>query len=319
MNIDRISKLGLCALASAEAVYHSLGEFGKTRVSKLPFNDYQKVSMSSNHESQGNAQRFVNADDASRHSLSILADIEAEAAILNIIRVNRLNAHVYGEEFPDTVFNQGNEFTFFCDGLDGTSSYLEKGPDVGRQAIMFGIFQGENPSFKDYLFSGVMEPATGKTFYAVKGQGAHLMQRGRLERIKSSGDAEITSNSGINLDEVFDKWAGINVIENSFIRHLRRRGIKYCVPDSSAAVYVDVANGQNVLGFESTRAHRKRNLETITAYGLLKESGGLIADGDGNEIGSRSTLSYGQGQNEYLPIIVAANERILDQFLKLRK
>lgn len=72
---------------------------------------------------------------------------------------------------------------------------------------------------------------------------------------------------------------------------------------ASAAHYSSVANGEVDGVIECTR---KGNLEIATAYGLATEAGGVMVILDGESLGSKKYLEFGQGEREYIPVISAA-------------
>lgn len=241
---------------------------------------------------------------------ALRADWEMEEAVLQTLSELGIPVRVHAEEHGIVDIGEPR-LTAVLDGLDGTAVYKrERGS--GRYGTMFGLFDGTDPSYDDYLVSGVMEHAMKRLFLATKGGGSWIVE-GEIRRpVHTSGRTRLESGTKINIEE----WFEIN--KQTFSQPLapfspHRNRPEH--PDASCRCYVDVAAGADDLTLECTR---KGNLEIAAAYGLIREAGGAIVDAEGSSIGHRRYLDY--GQKEQVPIITAATPELAADLINyLRK
>lgn len=64
---------------------------------------------------------------------------------------------------------------------------------------------------------------------------------------------------------------------------------------------------------------RKRNLEIAVAYGILREIGAVMVDGNGRDLASRRYLKFGQNPNQFIPIISTATTPLAQEVVELVK
>lgn len=70
---------------------------------------------------------------------------------------------------------------------------------------------------------------------------------------------------------------------------------------------MDLIEGKCDLVVECTR---KRNLEPAVAYAFVKETGRMMTDGKGNELGEKKYLEFGQGEDERFVIVSTTSQKL---------
>ncbi|WP_420431178.1 inositol monophosphatase family protein, partial [Candidatus Poriferisocius sp.] len=105
------------------------------------------------------------------------ADLEAEAAIIEVLSRNRPGDAVLGEEGGGQTESRGRRW--IIDPLDGTVNFVHQIPHV---AVSIGLWDGDQP-----LVGVVVDVMRGEIFQAVRGEGAFL----NGQRIKVSSGARL--------------------------------------------------------------------------------------------------------------------------------
>ncbi len=237
--------------------------------------------------------------------IALRADVEAERVVIESLRTEKLSAMIRAEEHGLVSFNQNPNYFAVLDGLDGTGRYkaFMEGNTQARYGTMFGIFTGIDPDYDDYLVSAIMEHPTGKLFVSSRGNGAYVLnlRTGFKNRIKTSENEAFDKECKIIID-TYPGTAHLAFNTEVFVNKLPS-GFTHLTPQTSAASYVDLASGQADLVLECTR---KGNLEIAVAYGLLQEAGGVMVGLDGQSLGAKKYLEF--GQKEYVGIISGASK-----------
>jgi fructose-1,6-bisphosphatase/inositol monophosphatase family enzyme len=266
-SLDTLSTVALAALRKSYQVHQNLGAAGE-QLTKT--NTYGETALK--------------------------MDIEAEQAVIETLGKARVPIRIISEEHGTIDLSNNPRYLGILDGLDGSEVY-KKERGKGRYGTMFGIFSGLDPTYGDYLFSGVMEHSTRRLFYAMKGRGSFVVQDGRAREIRCSDSKKLNEDTRIYVDASFD------INKQTFLERLR--GFEVNVLGSSAAYYVDLAEGKAELVLECTR---KGNLEIAVSFGLVRESGGRIVDMNGRSLTERKYLVF--GQRRHLPIISTATSEV---------
>jgi len=275
-----IEELTLKALFAARRRFLELGEDGKEQIQK--------------------ENRF--------DETTLRADWESEEAVINVFRQEKIPITIVSEEHGKVQISKTQKYTAVLDGIDGTRAYTRN--NGGYYGTMVGVFKGVNPSYGDYLCSGVMEHSTGSLFFAEKGKKAHLDNREKEFFL-------LRCNQTTRLDE------RIKIFIDSYWEFNRKtfseRLVGFNVPEfklSSTDSYLRLLLGEADLVLECTR---KGNLEIATAYGLITEAGGVMVTADGEDLGKQRYFEYGQREEEFLPVITAATKELalgLIEYLK---
>lgn len=236
--------------------------------------------------------------------MALTVDVQCEDTILKYLGLPKhgLRIRVDTEEHGrvDIGFGAGESPDYFgvIDGLDG-SKMAELGWGINRYGTMFGIYQGAEPTYDDYLVVGYMEHASKSLYIATKGRGAFLMVSGKFVRLTTSGKTSLGTEARIYVDEYFD--FNIKTFSDK-LRDFKPNTGTFYGGTSAAVAFMGVASGEADFYLRSTV---KGNLEPMVAYGLITEAGGAMVDQNGKSFGPKKYLSYGQG-SEMLPIITAA-------------
>ena len=114
----------------------------------------------------------------------------------------------------------------------------------------------------------------------------------------------------MHFDEAFDRLLKTTFIHDTYLSKLE--GYNFIHDEESSAIqYADLAQGAVDATLQSTR---KNNLEVMIAYGLIVESGGVMLDGNGTDIGIRPYLDW--EQDRYAPVISAATLPLARQIVE---
>lgn len=285
-SIEAIKTAGISALRSAFTVHNTLGRDGLTTVRT---NDHGDTALK--------------------------ADVGCESAVLDVLREKGLPIVVHSEEHGITeIGSKPSRYLGVLDGIDGTAVYKEQF-GKGRYATLFGIFKGENPTYDDWLFSGVMAHASGELLYAIKGQEASVLNltdgtTHPLSRIDTASPDDSKWKKLVASTEL-DSYLKMTMI-GDMLKKLPSdfdiRGDLF----SAVACYLDVLRGERAGFIDGTR---KLNLEMAATHGLVRSLGGVTMTLDGHEIGDQEYLILGQGKN-HIPVITAASEPFAHQLVE---
>lgn len=278
-DLESIERIGLSALLESYAAHNKLGIQGTEDVKKNEYGD-----------------------------TALRGDIEAEEAIISVLKRSGVSISIFSEEHGQLKLSESPKFLSTLDGIDGSGLYKREF-NVGRYGTMFSIYKGTDPTYDDYLFGGIMEHATGKLFFAVKGKGAFVLQNGVKIPISCSKNSGLDQSAiRIDADENFDPAFGTSIIHDTFLSKLF--GFQRTRIDATAAHYADLASGACDFVLECTR---KGNLELAVGYALTREAGGVIVDMHGKSLGEKRFKEF--GQNEYTPFVAAANQTLAEDLL----
>ncbi|MFC2018164.1 inositol monophosphatase family protein [Chloroflexota bacterium] len=212
------------------------------------------------------------------------ADVLVENKIISLLQSEYPSHNILTEEA--SAIDNGSEFTWVIDPLDGTNNYIH---GIPFYSVSIALTAGE-----DIIIGTVYDPWMKELFWAEKGAGAWLNDR----RIAVS-DQKSLSNAFIGSDLGYDAEAGrrfLAAVRNSWPQMFGLRimgsavlGLAY-VACRRLGIYVhsclypwDVASG--IL--------------------LVREAGGIATDWDGNH----STIQNSQ--------IIAGNSTLHEEFMKL--
>lgn len=268
--IDVFQEIGILALKNAFQTHEDLGESGREDLQKNQFGD-----------------------------TAMRGDFEAEEAVIEVLRQNNFSVKVYSEEHGIVDVSNNPKFLAVLDGIDG-SSWYKSAWGVGRYATMFGIYEGLNPYYGDYLFGGIMEHATKRLFYATKGKGSFVLdlKDGKTKPIKTSDIVFLKKDTRIHIDQY---WEINNKVFTANLKGYNIQKYNRC----SAYHYANVASGDADLALECTR---KGNLEIAAAYPIIIESGGEMISIKAENLKDKKFLEF--GQEEHMPVITAATGKL---------
>ncbi len=266
--LERIERVGIKALIEAYKRHESLDVKGLETINKNQFGD-----------------------------TALRGDIEAERAVLTSLKESGFAAVVRSEEHGETETGRNPQYFGVLDGIDGSAWYV-KSRGEGRYGTLFGLYAGTDPQYGDYIFSGIMEHATKRLFYAVKGMGSFVLyvETGEKRQIKTSGISVLDPTTVLRVDEYWP--VNQEVFMSRLDGFLKIGAYELC----SSVGYADVVSGITDLALECTR---KGNLEIAAVYGLITEAGGQMVTLDGGDLRDRKYKEF--GQTEHIPVIAAAS------------
>ncbi|MET3720234.1 MULTISPECIES: inositol monophosphatase family protein [unclassified Arthrobacter] len=104
-------------------------------------------------------------------------DVAAEDAVRQAITAARPQDTITGEEHGTTRPASPSGYRWSIDPLDGTTNFI-------RNIVYYATSVAVADSDGVWLAGVVNAPALGRTYYAARGQGAWLEERGRLTRLE---------------------------------------------------------------------------------------------------------------------------------------
>lgn len=271
--MENIERVGIAALKNAFAKHQELGERGIEMMRKNQFGD-----------------------------TAMRGDIEAEQAVLDVLKQNNFPAIIHSEEHGETQTGDNPIYFGVLDGIDG-SSWYKTAQGEGRYGTLLGIYSGTNPQYGDYAFAGIMEHATKRLIYGVRGKGSFVLdlETGETKPIKTSGATELDKKTVIHIDEYWD------INKDTFLSKLDGYNVqKYNL--CSSVHYANVALGEADLALECTR---KGNLEIAAVFGLINEAGGKMVSLENQDLAGLHYREF--GQDTHVPVITAASSTLADK------
>jgi len=282
MSSEQASELELVvreALLAAAAVHDRLGEGGLKEVSKNHFGD-----------------------------TALVGDVEAEEAIFRTLNKHGVPVLITSEEHGMFQLTHDPKYLVVIDGIDGSSVY-KHARGVGRYGTMLALFDGVDPTFDDYLVSGVMEHVEKRLYIARRQNGASVTNGKGRERLHVSAVADLASAKALQDARYFGRLElGKMPLLKRHIDALQPR--KPGCLGASSMHYVDVAQGSADLVLECTR---KKSLEIAIAYGIIREAGGVMVDENGASVGPQRYLAF--REENHKPIITASTKGLAQDFL----
>jgi 3'(2'),5'-bisphosphate nucleotidase len=191
-----------------------------------------------------------------------IADLESEK-----ILIKGLERFGYGIVSEESGFiGESTDKFWVMDPLDGTKDFIQK---TGEFAVMVGLVEGSKP-----ILGVVYCPALDKLYYAQKGKGAFLVEKGEARRIKV--------NSGKKKEDL------LMVISNNHFRQKDkdiavRLGVKEFKGMGSVGVkFCAIAEGMGDLCVYTT--NKLGIWDACAPHVILKEAGGEVFDLLGGEL-----------------------------------
>lgn len=279
--IDKVKKIGNLALERACKIVQELGASGVEELSKNQYGD-----------------------------IALRGDINAEEAVLAVLRQKEFPIQIMSEEHGITVIGDNPLYLGMLDGIDGSSVY-KKDRVKGRYGTMFAVYKGTDPTYDDYLYGGIIEHVSRKLYFASKGGGSWVIENGKQKRLYCSGSVKLDTKSKIYGDTNFDEVYKVQVVSALLAR---LKGYDFKCARSSAIHYADLSAGNVDVVIEATR---KGNLEMAVAYPLIKEAGGVMFDENGQSLGDKKYNKF--GQDDHLVVISAATNSLANDILNKTK
>lgn len=248
--------------------------------------------------------------------ISLKADWDAEEVFVNGCKQAGIPIVISSEEHGEVTLGKNLKYRGILDGIDGSNAFKM---GTGPYGTMFAIFEGINPRYQDYLVTGILEYPSGRLLLATRNGGSFLTSGDITQPASTSGQLDLRAGqSRIYIDGGIDYSRQFLAprfkrFEQAYVGNIANKGIPW---GASSIYYFKLATGEADLVVECTR---KRNLENAVAYGILHEIGAVMVDGNGDDIGSKRYLEFGQDPNQFIPLISAATGQLAQQAVVLLK
>lgn len=206
--------------------------------------------------------RKVGFEDKSDGTAVTIADREAELAIREILKCERPDDAIWGEEYGETPGTSG--YRWILDPVDGTLPFTAGRPSF---ATIIGLeFNGQN------ILGVVDQPITNDRWIGVVGEGAwHNSAAVRCSDKKNMGDALLACTTINRMVDNANEWAG-------FTRC--RKAAKNVLYGGDAFGYACLASGWiDVIVESGLKLHDYAGLTPI-----IEAAGGVITDWQGNSL-----------------------------------
>lgn len=217
------------------------------------------------------------------------ADREIEAEIRKEIEKKYPNHGIIGEEYGIT--NEGADFQWILDPIDGTSSFI-----IGRP--LFGTLIGL--SFKGKHILGIMnQPITKERWIGIEGQGAFLNGKKITSRACNTiSDAVMAASSSHHF--ISDKEKNILKTLTSQTKYQRLGGIIYggdCYSYAClASGFIDIVLDPGLQIYDYA-----------ALLPIIEQAGGIVTDWQGNDLNGRSNVQ----------LIACGNKKLHAEIIKI--
>lgn len=217
------------------------------------------------------------------------ADIEADEYIRKRLKKEFPNDEILSEENTDIPVDYSGR-VWMVDPLDGTKDFINKGSGF---SVMIGLCEDGKPTL-----GVVYAPSRNLLYYAEKGKGAYMEQKGKHSKLKVSEIKELSESR-----LVIRIKHGEERESDKFTNSLE---VKEKIPESSVGLKLGkIALGEAELQIGSN--FRASKWDTCAPQIILEEAGGIMTDFKGNK------LDYKQKALNWDPLYVAANCKTIHQ------
>lgn len=251
------------------------------------------------------------------------ADVDSEAALIAQLKQLPLPVTIHSEEHGILTVNEDESkagLLAVIDGLDGSSVY-QKNREHGKYGTMFAIFDSDDPTYSEYLATGILLHTDATILLARKDAPLEAINlaTGQITYPSTDSVTQLTSGavafadkSSVDTTNPLYQFFALNSSMASKLE--AATGVETSRTGSTAANIGLVAVGGAALDLGATR---KGNLEYASGYAIVTSAGGVVVDAEGNDLGPQKFKSY--GQTEHLPVIVAANKLVATQVVTALK
>lgn len=244
------------------------------------------------------------------------ADIDVGQAILDSLKRSSFPLIAYTEEFGKVELHSSPQYSVVFDDIDGSLNYRD-GFGMLPHGSILGVFESPDPKFNECLASGYLDFNSGNLFYAVKNQGARLVEgwaKGREEeiQIRTSGRKSISG-------ETFLRFVPDLYMLGGLSQYFVRYGDRAWLGDlRSTAVHLALVVCGSidilVLGDNSHIPTKRRTGEEIgPGYLLVREAGGAMLDWNGRDLGEDRVALH---EKKTFHAVAAATEELGQEFVE---
>ncbi len=193
-----------------------------------------------------------------------IADKEVELAIRDKINKKHPEHGIAGEEFGKE--NENARFKWIIDPIDGTLSFMIGRPIFGT---LIALLDNGKP-----ILSAINQPITNERWIAIENEGCTL-----------NGE-KITVKDCKNISEATLATTGPNYYKEKGLKKFNNlsKSVKHTIYGGDCYLFALVASGQLDLCVDSClKPH-----DFMPLIPIIKESGGIISDWNGNELTEKS-------------------------------
>ncbi len=222
----------------------------------------------------------------SHSSIVTKADLKSDALIVKLITDNYPDHNILSEE--GGFRNQGSEYTWIIDPLDGTSNFASAIPWFG---VLIAVFRGNAP-----VMGGAYLPVDDLLFFAEQGKGAYKNgEKFYLDRSKILKNALVAFAVDYT-DNPSELEKSLSIYRN-LAQNARNIRATNCLVD-----FLNVAEGKF-----GACINLYTRIWDIAALGLIiEEAGGMMLDISGNKV----IYTFNEGTMEQNFPVMAGSESI---------
>lgn len=192
------------------------------------------------------------------------ADLKAEAILFE--RLKNFGYPFLSEESVDDLGRLNAKRVWIIDPLDGTKDFIQK---TGDFSIIVGLVEDGKP-----VLGVIYKPVGAKLYYAVRGEGAYLVEKGQTRRLQVSKETDF---------EKFRMCVSRNHILPLEKKLSKKLGIKDLITSGSAGLKAAlIAEGKSDLYINSS--NKTSEWDVCAGEVIIKEAGGILVDLKGREI-----------------------------------
>ncbi len=291
MNLTQITSIGIEALRNAYSIQKKLSEEGIINEFSYKGNGTDKA---------------------------LKGDWESEEVVIETFKQTKFPVRIISEEHGQIDIVRNPLYLAVLDGFDGSSGL--KMNLRARGGTMLSIATNLNPNYSDFILGGLTEFCQDKILYAIKNQGAFLIdtKNESTEEVEIKKRESFRNKSPIHLDDpsLYEYAKGITsgldeigkCVNDTFTKPLQRRNFTnlYALNSSSAMCFdLIIGNVDAVCGVIA-----KGVFEPPAEYVLLREIDGSAygkVNGKWEEIGNKKWSGYGR---PLAPLIRVANLKL---------
>jgi 3'(2'), 5'-bisphosphate nucleotidase len=202
------------------------------------------------------------------------ADLASEKIILN--ELSDFKYGIVSEEMLGSDDRKEKKRTWIIDPLDGTSDFISR---TGEFSVMIGLVERGEP-----ILGVVYQPVIDKMYYAVKGEGAFVEEKGETKKL-------IVSEKNNFKD--FIMVASRHHLQPLDIAVFENLGMKEKITFGSAGLKIGLMT-ENKGDFYICPSHKTGEWDICAGDIILSEAGGKTSDLNGDKIKYNKDTHYNE-------------------------
>jgi len=222
------------------------------------------------------------------NDIKTLGDVTVSEAWSLYFKNSGLPIVLYTEELKEPLsFSNKPICSAVGDEIDGTHN-LKYGLGMLPYGGILGIADKVDPKFKDFIASGFLEYNSGNLFYAIRGEGAYVIEGWAKGRSKSK---QLRTSSNKKLDDpelnvIADVYM-LGDLAKIFMPYVAKRGGDFRCTSLHLVMVASGSCDAFILGDNCPNPQKIRTGEEIgLGYLLVEEAGGAMLNWNGDDIGN---------------------------------